>query len=112
LKYAFLYFLQIGFGAIVFYTNPKRSDLSTKANNARNLAIFGGLVPCWGLMIFPQIFWLVMYRGMLGREVALHNRLQGGLPTSFGSSGRPTENPPEEPRQEKTAKPPSDNPFL
>jgi len=102
-----LWLAQIVFGGIVFATNPKREDLSSKAQTSRTLAIFAGLVPCVGFMLLMQIGWLIMYRVMAARETSIHQRFQKGLVTSFetpgsgGSSGTRAD-----------PKPRSDNPFL
>lgn len=102
-----LWLAQIVFGGIVLLTNPKREELSNKAQTSRTLAIFAGLVPCIGFMLLMQIGWLIMYRVIAARETSIHERFQKGLVTSFetpksaGSSVTRAE-----------PKPRPDNPFL
>jgi hypothetical protein len=103
-----LWIAQLVFGAIVYVTNPKR-EASSKAQSARSLAIYGGLVPCVGLMLFLQVLWLVLYRVQLAREDSVHRRYQSRLADSFGA-----------PPSRGLAEPPyaignssqADNPFL
>ena len=104
--FVLLWIAQIVFGAIVFFTNPVRNDVSDKAQNVRKGAIYGGLIPCFGFMLVLQVIWLVIYRGTIARNASVRARLGANLQTDFGQS-TDREQLPSQP-----AKPPLDNPFL
>lgn len=98
-----LWIAQIIFGAVVATTNPKRNDVSDRAQNARTLAIFGGLLPCVGFMLFLQVVWLIGYRIMIARAAHVQQRLQPQLQTSFDTPS---------PLSSATPSAGQDNPFL
>lgn len=106
-----LWIAQLVFGAVVYFTNPKRDDISDKTQSSRKLAIYAGLVPCVGFMLFLQVIWLVIYRIALAREQSLHNRFQAGLQTSFGPLTRGSEAPQALPTN-SPSKSQAENPFL
>lgn len=97
-----LYVLQLLFGVVVFFTNPKRDDVSDVAQRARNLAIWLGVVPCFGFALAAQVIYIVVYRIALTRSVNQDRALRNG-PTGFDNLG---DDDPQPPRS------PSTNPFL
>ncbi len=99
---------QIVFGLLVAMFNPKRDDVSVKAQNARRSAIWAGFIPCVGFMLILQVFWLLYYRGAIRRAESVRGNFNA-IPDSFGSPGRGRSAP--QPDQ-APKRPPSDNPFL
>lgn len=108
-----LWIAQIAFGIIVAATNPKRDDVSNKAQTARKCAIYAGLVPCVGIMLICQIFYLIMYRVLASHEDRAQARLGSRLQTSFTpvtpNISRPSSSAP---AAKPKAGPSPDNPFL
>jgi hypothetical protein len=122
--FTLLWIAQIALGGVVYATNPKRNDVSDKAQRMRNIAIFGGVVPCVGIMLISQLIALSMYRGSVAMSDRNAKKYGTQLETSFGAPRRRPPAPAEHsdnPLGGSTAlpddggsssRPPSDNPFL